>query len=292
MGLYYFEDLENASEVGDNWLRHNGGGFATLSADNSHSGFNAFYLRGNSSSSIPNADTFSDNNAWMQLEGTDISLYRLLEFWMYMHGLDNSGDYVDFLDIDFYYSSTDWWDNGYYSIESEYHDKQDEWIKVSKLIPKSGSEYPSKFRFRANFTSAYEYVYIDDIKLLSGPPFDGNFFISGCSDSHNYILAWCNRWDVSNYSITLETFLDKNAKDALLESTVPGAVRELYNILGTPKYIDTTYNSSNTLLLIPSGSLASLRNQAYIAVKSLSASPLKGPNEMFQIKIEGRRLDI
>jgi len=109
---------------------------------------------------------------------------------------------------------------------------------------------------------------------------------------HYYIDCWCKRFDVSNYDVTIETFLSPGARNQLFQSVTPGAVRELYNILGKPKYIDTTYSSGNTLRLEPIGNLTNLENEMIIAVKSISDSPIAGSSKKFNIKIEGKRLDI
>ena len=107
-----------------------------------------------------------------------------------------------------------------------------------------------------------------------------------------YIDCWCKRFDVSNYDVIIETFLSPEARNKLFQSVTPGALRELYNILGKPKYIDTTYSSGNTLRLEPIGNLTNLENEMIIAVKSISDSSIPGASKKFNIKIEGKRLDI
>ena len=123
---------------------------------------------------------------------------------------------------------------------------------------------------------------------------DGTIYISGCSTNTCYIKTWCTDWVVSNYATTISTVLNTSDKDTLLSSVTPGAVREQYNILGKPVYIDTTYSSGNTLLITPVAgtNLASLRDSMKIAVKSISITPIKGTSEKFDIKIEGRRIDL
>ncbi len=104
--------------------------------------------------------------------------------------------------------------------------------------------------------------------------------------------VWCTRWDESGYSVTTEFIIESGARNTIYENIVPGATRELYNILGKPKYIDTTYDSGNTLRICPiSGyGLSSLREERIIAVKSYSDSFLT--SRWFTAKIEGYRLDI
>lgn len=120
----------------------------------------------------------------------------------------------------------------------------------------------------------------------SGEP--GSIYISGCNC---YIRTWCTRWDEGNWDVTLETFMGSSARNNLFASTTPGAVRELYNILGTPKFIDTTWQGENTLTITPihGFGISSLREERMIAVKNISDDFLT--KNKFHIKIEGRRLD-
>ena len=108
----------------------------------------------------------------------------------------------------------------------------------------------------------------------------------------NYIDCWCSRWDEGNWNVTIETFMRSGARNELFTYVVPGAVRELYNILGTPKFIDGTYESGNTLICSPihGYGLSSLREERMIAVKSISDTFLN--RDKFSIKIEGNRIDI
>ena len=108
----------------------------------------------------------------------------------------------------------------------------------------------------------------------------------------NYVECWCSRWDEGNWDVTIETFLGSSNRNNIFANVTPGAVRELYNILGTPNYIDTTYSSGNTLILEPQHGygLSSLREKRTIGVKNISDTFLN-PN-YFGCKIEGMRLDI
>jgi len=101
----------------------------------------------------------------------------------------------------------------------------------------------------------------------------------------------CLRWDEENWNVILEVVMRSSHRDALLQNITPGAVAELYNILGEPKYIDTTYNSGNTLWVYPlSGTgLFDLREPVKIAVKNYSEHLLR--DGTFRIKIEGVKLE-
>ena len=74
---------------------------------------------------------------------------------------------------------------------------------------------------------------------------------------------------------------------------VPGAVKELYNILGTPKYIDSTFSSGNTLILEPQHDygISSIREKRTIGVKNITDWIIPHTNKI-GVKIEGIRLDI
>ncbi len=105
------------------------------------------------------------------------------------------------------------------------------------------------------------------------------------------LQCWCGRWDEGNWDVQVETILNASDRNFLFQNVTPGAVRELYNILGTPKYIDTTYSSSNTLILEPiSGyGLSSLRQRRIIGVKSIGDTFFN--KEIFSVKIDGMRLE-
>jgi len=107
-----------------------------------------------------------------------------------------------------------------------------------------------------------------------------------------YIECWCHRWDEGNWDLIIETSLTSGARNALFGNVVPGAYTELYNILGLPHYIDSTFTSSNTLIIEPiSGfGLSSVAQKRTIAVKDISDSFLT--RNKFLIKLEGIRIDI
>jgi len=72
----------------------------------------------------------------------------------------------------------------------------------------------------------------------------------------------------------------------------PGACRELYNILDLPKFIDSTYTSSNTLRFSPNAAfnISSIRETRTVAVKNIQDSFLT--NDLYSMKIESVRIDI
>jgi len=117
-------------------------------------------------------------------------------------------------------------------------------------------------------------------------------YVSCNNYPNNYIDCWCTRWDEGNWDVTFETFLGSGARDFLFSNVTPGAVRELYNILGTPRFIDTTYKSGNSIRIFPIAGtgLYNLREERIIAVKNISDSFITP--DRFHIKVEGQRIDI
>lgn len=102
----------------------------------------------------------------------------------------------------------------------------------------------------------------------------------------------CSRWDVQDYSIIIETWLKKSDLQSLRNSITPGAVGELYKILGKPRYYDQTWSGDNTIKLTPdSTSYSNLYNMrdgdTLIFVKNITDSPLDGASGWMNVKIEG-----
>ena len=103
-----------------------------------------------------------------------------------------------------------------------------------------------------------------------------------------FVDCACNRWDTNNYSIVIETWLNKSQLNSLRIGLTPGAVGELYKILGRPTYYDQTWQSENTLRIVPvSSSVDGMRTEKTIYVKSLSDSPIPGTSGWLSVKIEG-----
>jgi len=119
-----------------------------------------------------------------------------------------------------------------------------------------------------------------------------------------YIDCWCSRWDVDNYSVTIETWLKETDFKNLMDNIKPGAVGELYTILGRPKYYDKTWSDSNSLKIIPNNakrreklnqerignnrsSLTKMRKEIIMYPKNVTSSPVKGSSGWIYTKIEG-----
>lgn len=119
------------------------------------------------------------------------------------------------------------------------------------------------------------------------------YIFYGSLEGDDYIQCYCSQWDSSNYSVVLRTWLTKGEVTTLRDNLVPGAVGELYQILGKPTYYDKTWEGGNTLRLVPnSGSLftSDLRlkyDDILIYVKNLTVQPVEGQKTYLDVKIEG-----
>ena len=123
-----------------------------------------------------------------------------------------------------------------------------------------------------------------------GPP-TCRIFYSCNSYPADYVDCAVTRWQENNDSLVIETFLSSSNRGKLFHNVVPGAVRELYSILGVKKFIDTTYASSNTYRVTPNYQygLSGLRQERIIAVKNISDTFIN--KDVFNVKIEGIMLD-
>jgi len=108
------------------------------------------------------------------------------------------------------------------------------------------------------------------------------------SGANCVICCFVNRWDTSDYTFTIETWLKKDDFDNLITSVKPGAVGELYKILDRPYYYDKTWADENTLKFIPvtNSVMGYLRNTTVGYVRNIVASPLEGPSKYIAVKIE------
>jgi hypothetical protein len=111
------------------------------------------------------------------------------------------------------------------------------------------------------------------------------------SGSYCDILCNCSRWDVDNYSIIIETWLNKSDLQTLNDSILPGAIGEFTPILGKHHYYDQTWEGKNTLILISNASsnstLGKMRSKTIFYPKNITTSPIRGDNRFINVKIEG-----
>lgn len=108
----------------------------------------------------------------------------------------------------------------------------------------------------------------------------------------NRTSSWCSKWDTSNYSATIETWLQKEDMENIITNIKPGAVSELFQVLGSPYYYDTSWTGDNTIRIAPNPSSATstlryMRKEIILYPKTVSTSPIAGLRDWFLFKIEG-----
>jgi len=103
-----------------------------------------------------------------------------------------------------------------------------------------------------------------------------------------YIECFASRYDLQNYNIIIETWLKKSELQDLKDSIRPGAVNELYNIMGRPRFYDTSWRGYNTIQIkaVPGEQTYYMRGNKVVFVKNISSSPLEGPSEWLNCKLE------
>lgn len=90
------------------------------------------------------------------------------------------------------------------------------------------------------------------------------------------ITCWCTQWKRDGQEVTITTFLNSSDKDTLFDNLRPGAVKELYNVLGEKCFVDTTWQDINTLKIeaVTGKRLDDMYRDVKIGVKSLSYEPI------------------
>lgn len=109
--------------------------------------------------------------------------------------------------------------------------------------------------------------------------------ISG-SGTGCYFACKCSSWNMEKDLTTIECYMDKSERNLLFQSIKPGAVEELYEILGETHYVDSTYSNANTIYLYPIFSLSSLRCATKLYVKDYMEEIFEGTDEYF-VKFSG-----
>lgn len=118
------------------------------------------------------------------------------------------------------------------------------------------------------------------------------YYYSGNNYPNSYIDIPITRWDEDDWGLVVETYVGSSNRNTIFKNIIPTAVTELYNILGTPYYKDTSWSSGNTIILEPiSGyGLSSLREKRTVAVRNATDWFIN--QETFGIKLECLRLDV
>ena len=103
-----------------------------------------------------------------------------------------------------------------------------------------------------------------------------------------YINCPCHRWDETDYDIVIETTLTSSQRNALFSNLVPGEIYEYSNVLGWRVFKDRTYNSGNSLYLVPKLGLSGLRESRNVVVKEISDSFRN--KDCFLVKLDCKRI--
>lgn len=110
------------------------------------------------------------------------------------------------------------------------------------------------------------------------------------SGQHCSIQCMASRWTTDNFSVIFETWIKKSDIQALNNSIRPGAVKELFNILGLPHYCDTSYTGANTIRIIPnpssSSTIASMRKETIIYPKTVTIETVEGDKQWLNLKLD------
>ena len=109
-------------------------------------------------------------------------------------------------------------------------------------------------------------------------------------DGDSYITCKCSRFDVQDYNVIMETWLNKAQLKLINDNIRPGAVKELKRVIFSPKFYDATWQGNNTLRLKPvqGTSLYRMRgSEKIIYPKNISSTPLPGDSGWINCKVEG-----
>ena len=106
---------------------------------------------------------------------------------------------------------------------------------------------------------------------------------------NDFLDVKCSRWDVQDYDIVVETWMKKSDLQTLMENITPGAVGQLYKILGRPRMYDSTWQAQNTLKILPTPSsndmgastLRQMRKSTIAYVRNVTYSPIVNSKENY-----------
>jgi hypothetical protein len=106
-----------------------------------------------------------------------------------------------------------------------------------------------------------------------------------------FIPCNCSSWDSNDQTLTLITWMNKSDATTLRDNIVPGAVGQLYQILGKPHYYDKTWEGGNTIFVVPNvSSTSNIKNKynsTVMYVKDFAVTPIENNKTYLQIKISG-----
>ena len=151
----------------------------------------------------------------------------------------------------------------------------------------------------------YYFSDVDGINFTALPiGIHGDLLIYYSSMVNPYFIdCWCTRWDQTDWTLVIETFLEKDDIQLLLDNSLPGAVGELWYILGSKVHYDKSWEGRNTIKFVPTSSnryrsitqsfegynksnLVNMRDDTIVYVKNIITNPIEGDSGIMNVKIE------
>lgn len=101
------------------------------------------------------------------------------------------------------------------------------------------------------------------------------------------IVLDCSDWKAADKQFTIELWGRRGQIEMIKNHTRPGAVKEMYEVLGEKTYTDTTFSGENTLTFAPqSGTrLDYMRRETTGYVRSVKYEQIKGPTPYMKCHI-------
>ena len=115
-----------------------------------------------------------------------------------------------------------------------------------------------------------------------------DMYISGCGTSTCYIGCPLTDFSINKYQVNIGTLLTPSERNTLRNAIIPGRYEKFDVLFGTPYYIDTTYNSGNTIKITPySTAFTNFWSGNTIVVSDYKEEPFGQPLEYYKISITG-----
>lgn len=117
-----------------------------------------------------------------------------------------------------------------------------------------------------------------------------NMYISGCNtDIQCYVGCPLCDWSMDGDLLTITTLLTPEERNSLRNAINPGKYEKWDVLFGRPYYIDTTYNSGNTIQIIPvtDTPFADFWSGNKIVVDSYREEPFGQPLKYYRVTISG-----
>jgi len=171
-------------------------------------------------------------------------------------------------------------DNGYYYYNIQNFTSNGDVLKVSATY---GSDSSSITQYTLDIDDRAKKI---DLSITITITEDGDIeiYVGGMTDNEK-IKSYCTRWDVSNYLLTVETFVDKDNANLIRENCNPGQYQRHDILTDHPQFTDLSLNNDNMIKIKPLSNLSDMREEKIIYVKSYGEHILS--KNLLNIKIEG-----